>query len=64
MTDVGSRGESFYGRDQAWIHDVRFGDLAASAADFVVERLRGAGLDRGTVVDLGCGSCILAPPAR
>lgn len=61
MTDGEMSGdESFYGPDQAWIHDVRFGDLAASAADFVVARLRAAGLDRGTVVDLGCGSGILA----
>lgn len=50
----------FYGPDQAWIHDVRFGDLAQSAADFVVDRLRGAGIEQGTVVDLGSGSGILA----
>jgi SAM-dependent methyltransferase len=60
VSDAGSAERSFYGPDQAWIHDVRFGDLAASAADFVIERLRDAGLERGTVVDLGCGSGILA----
>lgn len=52
--------DPFYGDDQAWIHDARFGDLARSAADLVVERLHAAGLHDGTVVDLGCGSGILA----
>jgi len=51
---------SFYGPDQAWIHDARFGDLARSAAELVLERLRGSGLHDGTVADLGCGSGILA----
>jgi SAM-dependent methyltransferase len=50
----------FYGTDQAWIHDVRFGDLADAAADLVLERVRAAGHHRGPVVDLGCGSGILA----
>jgi SAM-dependent methyltransferase len=50
----------FYGPDQAWIHDARFGDLARSAAEMVLARLRAAGLATGTVVDLGCGSGILA----
>jgi SAM-dependent methyltransferase len=53
-------GGGFYGTDQAWIHDTRFGDLAATAADLLVARLRAAGLATGTVVDLGCGSGILA----
>lgn len=51
---------SFYGADQAAIHDARFGDLAVEAAATVVEHLRAAGRRDGTVVDLGCGSGILA----
>jgi SAM-dependent methyltransferase len=50
----------FYGAAQARIHDERFGNLAREAAELVRERLAAAGLDRGTVVDLGCGSGIYA----
>ncbi len=50
----------FYGPDQAAIHDSRFGDLAREAASFLLAQLDAAGLRRGTVVDLGCGSGILA----
>jgi SAM-dependent methyltransferase len=51
---------SFYGEDQASIHHREFGDLAASAADLVLRGLASAGHRSGTVVDLGCGSGILA----
>jgi SAM-dependent methyltransferase len=50
----------FYGPDQSSIHDARFGDLARDAASFLAVQLDAAGLHRGTVVDLGCGSGILA----
>lgn len=50
----------FYGEDQAMIHHREFGDLAATAAGMVIERLQAAGHLSGTVVDLGCGSGILA----
>jgi SAM-dependent methyltransferase len=50
----------FYGEDQAAIHHREFGDLAQSAADLVLDELRRSGLVSGTVVDLGCGSGILA----
>jgi SAM-dependent methyltransferase len=50
----------FYGPEQAAIHDERFGDLARDAARLVVDRLHGAGMTRGLVTDLGCGSGILA----
>ena len=50
----------FYGPDQAHIHHTAFGDLAAGAATRLIAELRGGGRDRGTVVDLGCGSGILA----
>jgi SAM-dependent methyltransferase len=50
----------FYGTEQAAIHHERFGGLAAAAAADLVEALRAAGQASGTVVDLGCGSGILA----
>jgi len=50
----------FYGADQSAIHDTRFGDLAREAAGYLLAFLKTAGLDGGTVVDLGCGSGILA----
>jgi SAM-dependent methyltransferase len=50
----------FYGPDQALIHDREFGDLARRAATYLRPLLDEAGLRHGTVVDLGCGSGILA----
>ena len=49
-----------YGSDLAYIHDVGFGDHARFAADYFVEQLRMSGHSCGKVVDLGCGSGILA----
>ena len=51
---------TFYGPEQAAIHDERFGDLARDAARLVVGRLHAAGITSGLVTDLGCGSGILA----
>lgn len=50
----------FYGEDLAYIHNQGFGDLAAHAAREVSRLLKKQNLRRGTVVDLGCGSGILA----
>jgi SAM-dependent methyltransferase len=50
----------FYGPDQAHIHHTAFGDLAESAATRLLAELRATGHEAGTVVDLGCGSGILA----
>lgn len=50
----------FYGEAQAAIHDERYGDLARAYAATITDGLRAQGLDRGLVVDLGCGSGILA----
>lgn len=50
----------FYGSELARIHHLGFGDIAHGAAGRLVEELRRAGHDRGTVVDLGSGSGILA----
>jgi SAM-dependent methyltransferase len=49
-----------YGDDLAYIHDVGHGDLARTAALTVIELLRRSGQPRGRIVDLGCGSGILA----
>ena len=49
-----------YERDLAQIHDDGFGWLARSAAPGILRRLQAAGIDGGLVVDLGCGSGILA----
>jgi len=50
----------FYGNDQASIHHTDFGDLAREAAERLLGELSRAGLDSGTVIDLGAGSGILA----
>jgi SAM-dependent methyltransferase len=52
--------EGFYGPEQAGIHHEAFGRLAGRAADMVTAELASAGLTTGRVVDLGCGSGILA----
>lgn len=49
-----------YRDDLAFIHDAGFGQLATSAAGVLVEELRRSGVRDGLVVDLGCGSGILA----
>lgn len=58
MSDGGAG--PFYGPEQAGIHHEAFGRLAARAADALLTELRASGLSSGTVVDLGCGSGILA----
>ena len=49
-----------YGTDLAWIHHVGFGGFAREAAPGIIAALRRRGIDRGLVVDAGCGSGILA----
>ena len=49
-----------YGVDLARIHHEGHGELARSAGPAVVTHLRQAGIRTGLVVDLGCGSGILA----
>lgn len=51
-----------YRSDLAYIHDAGFGDLARGAAETLLDALAEAGLRAGTVVDLGCGSGLLARP--
>jgi SAM-dependent methyltransferase len=49
-----------YREDLAYIHDVGFGHLAKNAAQVLLDALRQSAIDRGTVIDLGCGSGLLA----
>src|SRR5215208_3949931 len=49
-----------YEHDLAYVHDAGFGELARGAAKVVVDELGKAGRNDGLVVDLGCGSGILA----
>ena len=49
-----------YGDDLAYVHDAGFGSLARSAAVVLLRALRESRRDRGLVVDLCCGSGLLA----
>jgi SAM-dependent methyltransferase len=49
-----------YHEDLAYIHDAGYGGYARSAAPVLLGALRRRGLDRGLVIELGCGSGILA----
>jgi SAM-dependent methyltransferase len=49
-----------YREDLAYIHDAGFGHFATNAAPVLLEGLQRQGLDSGLVIDLGCGSGILA----
>ena len=51
---------SLYREDLAYIHHVGFGDFAALAAPGILRLLRRSGITSGLIVDLGCGSGILA----
>src|SRR5713226_9028543 len=45
-----------YKADLAYIHDAGFGDFAKNSAPGLMEMLRCNGINKGLVVDLGCGS--------
>lgn len=49
-----------YREDLSWIHDLGFGDLARNAAELLLQTLAADGVGEGLVVDLGCGTGILA----
>jgi len=51
---------SYYRQDLAYIHDNGFGQLASAGAGVLIDALGRKGLDRGTILDLGCGSGITA----
>src|SRR2546428_5340516 len=49
-----------YRSDLAYVHDAGFGEFARRAAPGILRRLERAGVAEGLVVDVGCGSGILA----
>lgn len=49
-----------YREDLSWIHDLGFGDLARNAGALLLQTLAADGVGEGLVVDLGCGTGILA----
>ena len=51
---------SYYQPDLAFIHDDGFGHLALASAKVLIDALDRNGLQRGTVLELGCGSGITA----
>jgi SAM-dependent methyltransferase len=58
MSQGGSPGA--YRGDLAFIHDAGFGFIADNGAKTLVQELRSRGVNRGVVVELGCGSGISA----
>ncbi len=50
--------KSAYREDLAYIHDAGFGHLARAAAPVLLDALAQAGLRRGRIAELGCGSGI------
>jgi len=49
-----------YQEDLAYIHDVGFGAFSSESAPGLLEILHQKGINKGLVVDLGCGSGIWA----
>lgn len=49
-----------YDSDLAFIHDSGFGDFARNSAPGILNLLASSGIADGTIVELGCGSGILA----
>ena len=49
-----------YTEDLAWVHHEGFGQFSLKAAPWIIRNLRAAGFDSGRIVDLGCGSGLLA----
>ncbi len=49
-----------YGEDLSFIHDGAFSGLAQAAGEWIVQELGAAGIERGTVVELGCGGGVTA----
>jgi SAM-dependent methyltransferase len=49
-----------YQEDFAWAHHIGFSDFAREAAPGVIRILQRAGIERGLVVEAGCGSGVLA----
>jgi SAM-dependent methyltransferase len=60
VSDVRHTPKEAYRDDLAYIHDAGFGGFATHAAPLVLELLAANGARQGQVVELGCGSGILA----
>lgn len=60
MAESGRPREEMYESDLAYIHHSAFLELATGAGPAIVDRLRRSGHDQGLVVDLACGSVVLA----
>lgn len=52
--------DHFYQSDLAYVHDVGHGEHAKYAASFLLDQLKKQKIAAGLIVDLGCGSGILA----
>lgn len=52
--------KNFYKKDLAYIHDAGFADFALQSAPGILAILEGDGVRDGLIVDLGCGSGLLA----
>jgi len=50
----------FYNEDLAYIHDQGFTDMARNAAQSVLQLLKAQKIKNGLVIDLGCGTGVLA----
>ena len=61
---LANMSRTIYQNDLAYIHHAGFGGFAAGAAPGLLHLLRRAALQRGTLVDLGCGSGIWARAAQ
>jgi SAM-dependent methyltransferase len=57
---VADEAPAFYGADLAFVHHVGFGEFVEAAAPEFSRLLIAAGIRDGLIVDLGCGSGILA----
>jgi SAM-dependent methyltransferase len=49
-----------YGVDLAYVHDAGFSGFARAAAPWILRQLHAAAIDRGRIVELGCGTGALA----
>jgi len=54
------RPPPFYAGDLAYVHHAGFSGFSRSAAPAILDLLHAAGLDTGRIVELGCGSGVLA----
>jgi SAM-dependent methyltransferase len=55
---------ALYASDLAYVHHVGFGDFARKAAPELLRLLHRAGIHRGTLIDMACGSGLWAHAAQ